>query len=410
MRKVKPGDPLAIRAEDWNQLAEAVEYVARQRQEGKGQRLGLGNGIVRVVNDEDKPLPIYTVVALTGRSPAVPDYDEEHVTVSTDSYYHGRLPREANRPYAVLQEALQPKQVGRAMVYGITPVRLEGDGAFADPSIETDTEGMLQRSEGGSARVLCSPDWESPWGIVLLGCGGGGSLPSQPPLPFELRLRETTDGPVLDIYAPQGTYERFISWKGTRETLPCQWTDTFAEEVPGNAPWFRLFAISELSSFLDGRNERVHLVVHHTEDATFQITGQERVTGEGYLCFGTLKRDGQGTEESPYTYSIEQRLVGAFRRTYAWLGGEGLFVQNGSTLTGDLDSVTWTRDTVAFLCRLYGRQITFNEKNPITIEEACDPPPVAEDGETVFVSKLAVKAHAADHLQDFIPFNETESE
>lgn len=175
MRKVKPGDPLAIRAEDWNQLAEAAEYVARQRQEGKGQRLGLGNGIIRVVNYEDKPLPIYTVVTLKWRSKEVPNYDDETADVPIDTYYQGKLPTWKDAPYAVLQEPLEPGQIGRAMVYGITPVRLSGIGPFAEPIVDPNAAGMLRRGDSGSARVLCDQEPDSAWGIVLLGGGGGGS-------------------------------------------------------------------------------------------------------------------------------------------------------------------------------------------------------------------------------------------
>lgn len=177
MKKVAPGDALNIRAADWKQLVEAAAFVAqRQRQEqSAGLRSGLGEGVLRVRNAESIPLPIYTVVALVRRSSSVTDYDAGG-DVDGEAYYDGEFAKAETQPYAVLQEPLEPGQIGRARVYGITPVRLSGNGPCAAPNVAEESAGMLLRGESGSARVLCAPSPDSAWGIVLL--GGGGSITS----------------------------------------------------------------------------------------------------------------------------------------------------------------------------------------------------------------------------------------
>ena len=201
MRKVAPGDALHIRAADWNQLVEAAAFVAqRQRQEqSAGLRSGLGEGVLRVRNAETTSLPIYTVVALVRRSSSVTDYDVGGA-VDGEAYYDGGFPKTETQPYAVLQEPLEPGQIGRARVCGITPVRLSGDGPFAAPNVAKESAGMLLRGESGSARVLCEPSKGSAWGIVLLGGGGGGGGGGS-----DVRLCEIT-GNTSEQTAGTGSY------------------------------------------------------------------------------------------------------------------------------------------------------------------------------------------------------------
>lgn len=100
----------------------------------------------------------------------------------------------------MLQEPLEPGQIGRARVYGITPVRLSGDGTFATPNVSEASAGMLLRGESGSARVLCEPSKDSAWGIVLLGGGGVGNGGGS-----DVRLCEITGG-TTEFTAGTGSY------------------------------------------------------------------------------------------------------------------------------------------------------------------------------------------------------------
>ena len=177
MKKVNSGDALVIRAADWNQLVDAANFVAEQRQKEAGGAIASGftECIVRVHNTEATPLPIYTVVAISGRTPAVPDYDTEETRIPQEVYYEASLPTAENAPYAVLQEALEPDSVGRAKVFGITPVRLSGGSGqpYALPATAMGTAGRMVAGESGTARILCPPTSQG-WGIVMLGGGGGG--------------------------------------------------------------------------------------------------------------------------------------------------------------------------------------------------------------------------------------------
>lgn len=201
MGKVTQGAPLKIPAKDWNSFIDAAAYVAdRQRQEQGGPlKEGLSNGVIRVMNATEDTLPIYTAVALRGRNKEVPDYDVEGTEVPTDVYFNASLEITETRPYAVLQEPLEPGAIGKARVMGVTPVRFTGEAetAFAAPN----AKGRMVASESGSARILCAPAEADGWGIVMLGGGGGGGTTVTG---SDVRLCEITDN--ADAQGSSGNY------------------------------------------------------------------------------------------------------------------------------------------------------------------------------------------------------------
>lgn len=222
-------------------------------------------------------------------------------------------------------------------------------------------------------------------------------------LPFTLRVREE-GGPFLDIYDPQGTAQRFLTEAGNSEMVESAWETPLAK-APDDG-WHTFGKLADLT--FDGTTNTCTVRLDLSQEDTFALSDGTTAAGEASVIIGIVTRSGKGTEAEPYTYAITQRVAGAFRRAYVWLGAEGLFVQNGSTLTDALDSVTWTRTTNAFLCRLYGLTVDFPEGGQLVLSNPCAEQPTAQDGKPVFASKLAAKSHAADHLQDFIPFDEVQ--
>ena len=202
MKKVRPGEPFKVSAADWNQIADAVRFVAEQQNKAQGGIIpaGMHEGLIRVHNATKAALPIYTVVALEGRTPSVPDYDYSTTSVPTEPYFKCSSNITEVSPYAVLQEPLGIDEVGKARVFGVTPVRFSdppGSGPFAAPCIGSDA-GRMAAGETGSARILCAPG-SNHWGIVMLGGGGGGGGGTSDIRLCEIRNKESTGLGTYDV-------------------------------------------------------------------------------------------------------------------------------------------------------------------------------------------------------------------
>lgn len=255
---------------------------------------------------------------------------------------------------------------------------------------------------------------ETPHGVVIeatakaakgAAAGSPGKVTHQP---FELRVREGEGGPFLDVYAPQGAAVRFLDERGKTETLESAWNPSLAE-APGKGGWHTFGKLADLP--FGAQTNTCWVALDLTLEDAFALSASESAPSaagyEGSVTIGTVSRTGKGTKEEPYAYGTTQRVAGAFRREYAWLGAEGLFVEAGGQLSDDLDAVAWTRETKAWLCRLYGLVATFPIGGQAVLENPCaEIPKGSQDGKPVTASKLAARAHAADHIEDFIPFTE----
>lgn len=195
MEKVRAGQPLAIRARDWNALADMVNNKGAAVPQARRQTPG-EQGLVYVHNTTENPLDCYTVVLAHSLSPALSATGERAVA---DEYFVAALPG-ASTPGTpvVLQEQIAPGTVGRAMLYGVTPALVNGTsdvGAFLAPTLTAEGKGALAAAEAGIARVLSAPTTGSSYALVQIGIGGGGGGAAAPRL-MELRTGRREIGGV----------------------------------------------------------------------------------------------------------------------------------------------------------------------------------------------------------------------
>ena len=126
MNKVKTGDPIQIKASTWNSFIDAAEYVKNLQSDQGGSPLKNGNysGVVLLKNGESTLFPRFSAMAVadvlirpeanepefTGRCPA---FLGRKVTSAYEEY-----------PYAVLLEPVDAGKIGRALLLGIVPAKV----------------------------------------------------------------------------------------------------------------------------------------------------------------------------------------------------------------------------------------------------------------------------------------------
>jgi hypothetical protein len=181
LTKVSPGQPLRITAESFNAFIDAANaHQAGQLGVGaEGTATGRTAGIVTVRNDSGADQGRFAVLGIS--DPLIlptenPTAFQERVAlavVAPDEAAH------ADR-FCILQEPVTAGALGRGLILGVSPVRLEvtaEDDRAA--TLVTGQTGSLATGTEGAARIL----WKEAgtgqkWGIVQIpagGSGGGGS-------------------------------------------------------------------------------------------------------------------------------------------------------------------------------------------------------------------------------------------
>ena len=252
-------------------------------------------------------------------------------------------------------------------------------------------------------------------------------------LPFELRIRNetetippTTEGGeptvtshrYLDIYAPQGVYYRLLNANlHTRVDQLTWFHNAFIDLGDG---WYSFGDLEDLVFEDDGQNLRkrapVFLMFPEGRIDGFYTVNEATGTHPRTVVIGnvyrTAKQDDETSEET-YDYALAQSLIGAFALRHEWVAHERVFVAVGTgsseTLTDDLGAVRWTRETKAYICRMLSLVLHMGDDTAYIENPSEEIPTGEEDGKQCFAAKIAARAHAADHVDGFIPYDEEQS-
>lgn len=167
-KKVQRGDPLRIPAETFNTFIDAAKDFRNRTQNlaRRGQPDVLQSGIILVKNGTANDLERFHVLGIerpifTPAESLFSFHDQLAVigVAPNEDHHQGR--------FLVLQEPLRAGMIGRAVVSGVTPVRLnvlDEEHDWAD--IEEGETDSLKTDTAGSAFIL----WKEPSG----GSGYGG--------------------------------------------------------------------------------------------------------------------------------------------------------------------------------------------------------------------------------------------
>ncbi|MBM4017419.1 MAG: hypothetical protein FJ288_03680 [Planctomycetes bacterium] len=200
LKKVQPGQRMVIPAQTFNTFIDAArDYLQRQQNQG-GDPLAEPRqaGVILVRNDTGEDRALFDILGLDGPVYAPPDNEEGF---KFRYALKGVAPTAADHAgnFAVCLEPIADGKIGRCLVQGVTPVKLNvlrEDHGFADVV----DDGRLSSAPEGPAQVLWKEDGtgEDKWALVRV-----AETPPQAPFWAEI----TADG--------GGAYEWVeVEWAG----------------------------------------------------------------------------------------------------------------------------------------------------------------------------------------------------
>ena len=231
LRHVQRGQPLNIRADDWNRIVDATRAFYEQAP-GRGGPATVGTSggrqasVIRVKNASGQDQPRFAVLGIDG--PIIPPDEHEaefqrQVALScvTPTAEHGAS---GGGRFVVLQEPLADGAIGRACVSGVTVVRLQvenEDDTIADVA-DGESAHLVSGTSGNAVILWKEAEGEGDtsggrWAIVRIG-GGGDSA--------QLLIRITGSSVLADnrwsyaavevVPEKQGRYkDKANGWSGT---------------------------------------------------------------------------------------------------------------------------------------------------------------------------------------------------
>lgn len=180
--KVSPGDPLRIKAGTWNAVMDASRAVLAGRPAALGSAMpGVGTPLrdavtILVRNDSGSDLDPLSVVGLGAPVVTPTDNEDEFRENAALAASIPDADTDSGR-FAILLEAVPAGEFGRALLAGVTAVKLQvadADHGFAD--VTDGDASKLTTADAGGAQIL----WKeagtgTKWGLVRLGSPAGGA-------------------------------------------------------------------------------------------------------------------------------------------------------------------------------------------------------------------------------------------
>lgn len=169
LKRVHAGDSIEISARTWNTFVDVARDHLRQSRDqySSGKVLPLQSGIILVKNDSGQNQDRFAVLGL-GDSVIDPQDNDE--SFKSRVALHADTPdRHTLEKFVILTEAISQDDFGRAMLSGVTPVKLDvlsENDTYASPTID-DASHLTTHSGAGPAEIL----WKEAgtgivWGII----------------------------------------------------------------------------------------------------------------------------------------------------------------------------------------------------------------------------------------------------
>lgn len=176
MNKVSTGEKFKVKANTWNSFIDAANHY-KNTQMSLGSEALRGNvktGIVLVSNDSGGLLEQFSPVILNDLI-IQPDNDEkEQEFKSRVPVFSGKKVSADNKdkPFAILQVPLESEKLGKALLQGISPVKVN-IGNESHKYAKLSAAGLVSTSSGIGRILWKESGTGEKW--VLLQLGGGGS-------------------------------------------------------------------------------------------------------------------------------------------------------------------------------------------------------------------------------------------
>ena len=210
MEKVRQGEQVVIKASTWNGFVDAANWVkdVRQNSLGTGLKSGIGGGIVPMKNMEETAYPRVSALVITGVAVSPSANEDEFVSCPTVFEGQKMTTEREDMPYAILLEPIEPGEIGRAMLLGLTPAKVtikSAEDQYAVPKANSE-DGALESSETGVARILWKAGGSGlQWCVLQLG-GAGGGKPDEKVAMCKVTGGSSQSGYTVKVY-PNGRSE-----------------------------------------------------------------------------------------------------------------------------------------------------------------------------------------------------------
>lgn len=182
MEKVRQGEAVSIKAATWNSFVDAAEFAKKARRlvGADGVVSGLSGNMVYVRNAMGGDVPRFGALVLSEpviqRESASEDFECETPAfegVPAEDKGEGEEEKEKDsRPFAVAVEPIPSGEIGRALVFGVTPAKVEvvhEEDACAEP-VPGSSTGELRSTNVGYARIVWKEEGTGEkWCFLRLG-------------------------------------------------------------------------------------------------------------------------------------------------------------------------------------------------------------------------------------------------
>lgn len=174
LRKVSPGEPVAMSAATHNALVDSArDYRMRRLQQRRRARAVFRQPgfSVLVKNSSAGTVRRFGVLALS--SPIFTPSDNLDEFLNNPSLF-GIAPTGASTSFAVMQEPVAVGKIGRGIVHGFTPVTLSVTSetiadTFATLDTSFGTQGLVAATNGSAEILFKQPGTGTKWALVRLG-------------------------------------------------------------------------------------------------------------------------------------------------------------------------------------------------------------------------------------------------
>lgn len=205
---VNPGDPLKIRAADWNTLlAVAGAHRSREVSSAPGSsRWPVPHGLlVEVKNNTGAVVPRYHAIGLG--EPLFNPTDNEQTFLNQLVFNGETAAADYRGKWAVAQETIDDGRIGRAMLQGITVAEITVDDEAHD-RVDIDTAGgtKLVTAPSGPGQILYQESGTgTTWAIIRIGAEDHGWVAAKVTRTITARAGTTIGYGEVTLYYLSGT-------------------------------------------------------------------------------------------------------------------------------------------------------------------------------------------------------------
>jgi hypothetical protein len=177
MQKVAVGEKFKVKANTWNAFIDAAEYHKNHQLQlgAESLRNNSKSGIILVRNDSVSLLEQFMPVILDDLIIQPDDEEKEQEFKSRVPVFSGEKVSADNKdkPFAILQVPLESEKIGKALLQGITPAKIN-IGNESHQYAKLDASELVSCSNGIGRILWKESGTGEKWCLLQLGGGGSG--------------------------------------------------------------------------------------------------------------------------------------------------------------------------------------------------------------------------------------------